>query len=76
MIDTLEEVLGMEAVRDRLPEQPGDVPQTWADLQRAKQALDYTAGTSLFEGLGNLVDWLTERGNTQDKQAENTQVAS
>ena len=60
MIDTLEEVLGIEAERHHLPEQPGDVPQTWADVQCAGKMLDYAPNTSLSEGLDGMVGWLIE----------------
>ena len=39
MIATIEEVLGRSAQTQRLPMQPGDVRQTWADLSRSRAEL-------------------------------------
>ena len=41
MIAGLEVAIGREAIIKRLPEQPGDVPQTWADVSKAKRLLGY-----------------------------------
>jgi UDP-glucuronate 4-epimerase len=51
MIDALEDVLGQTLKRNHLPEQPGDVPQTWADIGQAKNSLDYEPQVSLREGI-------------------------
>lgn len=57
MIETIEEVLGKKAIIDRQPEQPGDVPQTWASLDNAKRLLGYESKTSFFDGVRAFVDW-------------------
>ncbi len=41
-----------------LPEQPGDVPQTWADIRKAQQLLGYSPRTRLEEGLARFGEWL------------------
>jgi len=51
MIDALEDVLGQNLERNHLPEQPGDVPQTWADIGRAKKRLSYEPQVELREGI-------------------------
>jgi len=56
MIDALEDVLGQNLERNHLPEQPGDVPQTWADIGRAKNKLDYEPRVSLREGIRRFLD--------------------
>ena len=58
LIGGLEGALGVEAVINRLPEQPGDVPQTWADIHKAERLLGYSPKTGLKEGLGAFVAWL------------------
>lgn len=58
LIEALEETLGISANRLILPEQPGDVPQTWADITKAKQLLDYTPRTTLQQGLAAFTEWL------------------
>ena len=57
MISTIEAVVGKEAIIDRLPEQPGDVPQTWADVTKAGELFGYQAKTSFREGIKRFVAW-------------------
>jgi len=59
MIDTLGEVLGRRLERNHLPEQPGDVPQTWADIRRAQRRLTHEPGVSLREGIRRFVSSLS-----------------
>jgi UDP-glucuronate 4-epimerase len=59
MIRTLEEALGVSAILDRQPEQPGDVPQTWADVEKARTLLGYVPKTPLRDGVAKFVEWLT-----------------
>jgi len=56
MIDTLEDALGRPIERNHLPEQPGDVPQTWADIGRAKERLGYEPRVGLREGIRRFLD--------------------
>ena len=58
MIRQLETALGTAAVIDRLPEQPGDVPQTWASIEKARSLLTYEPSTRFDEGIGKFVGWL------------------
>jgi len=58
MIKGLERSLGVSARIERLPEQPGDVPRTWADLRHARETLGYTPNTSFPEGLERFTTWL------------------
>lgn len=58
MIAGLERVLGVQAHIERLPEQPGDVPQTWASVDKARALLGYTPATTFDEGLARFADWL------------------
>lgn len=58
LIAALERALGVEAIIDRQPEQPGDVPQTWASLDKARRLLGYTPQTSLNDGLATFAAWL------------------
>jgi len=57
MILTIETVLGKKAEINRLPEQPGDVPQTWADITKAKKLFGYEPKTSFSEGIQLFVAW-------------------
>jgi UDP-glucuronate 4-epimerase len=58
MIAALEEALGTDAVVDRQPDQPGDVPQTWADIGKAERLLGYRPSTPFEAGLARFVAWL------------------
>ncbi len=58
MIDGLEQTLGVSACIEWLPEQPGDVPQTWADVSKAGRLLGYRPQTSFGEGLECFAAWL------------------
>jgi UDP-glucuronate 4-epimerase len=45
---------------DQLPNQPGDVPITYADVTRAAQELDYAPRTSISDGLDRFISWYSE----------------
>lgn len=61
MIETLEKVLGVKANINRLPEQAGDVPQTYADISKAQQLLNYQPQTSFEEGIQAFYAWIQAR---------------
>jgi UDP-glucuronate 4-epimerase len=58
MIQALSEALGKPAHIQRLPEQPGDVRQTYADISRARAELGYEPRTPFRDGLARFVAWL------------------
>jgi UDP-glucuronate 4-epimerase len=47
-------------VTEQYPEQPGDVPKTFADISKAKNLLGYDPKTPLKEGLKTFYDWFVE----------------
>lgn len=51
MIETIEKALGVKAIIDRKPDQPGDVPQTWADINKAKSKLRFSPKTDFAQGI-------------------------
>src|SRR5687768_8527785 len=57
LISLLEKELDAHAIIDRQPLQPGDVPQTFADITRARQLLGYNPQTQIEDGLRRFVDW-------------------
>lgn len=61
MIEGLEQALGKAAVIERLPEQPGDVPQTWADVSKAEALLGYAPQTSYNVGVARFAEWLRQQ---------------
>ncbi|MCH4811980.1 NAD-dependent epimerase [Vreelandella neptunia] len=56
-IEALEKALGKKAKQDLLPLQPGDVPDTYADSNELKKAVDYQPTTSVEEGVADFVAW-------------------
>lgn len=56
-IEALEEALGKEAIKELLPLQPGDVPDTYADSSALEQAVGYKPATPVKEGVANFVEW-------------------
>ena len=56
-IETLEKCLGMQAEKELLPLQPGDVPDTYANVDDLVNDLDYKPATSVEEGVANFVAW-------------------
>jgi UDP-glucuronate 4-epimerase len=58
MIRQLEEALGARAIIDRQPEQSGDVPQTWAAIDKARDMLGYAPTTRFEDGISRFVAWL------------------
>ena len=58
LIALLEEALGRKAVINRLPNQPGDVPITSADISKARARLGYAPRVRIEQGIPLFVDWL------------------
>lgn len=56
-IETLEKCLGKEAIKNLLPMQPGDVPDTYADVSELEHDLGYKPATLLEDGVRNFVEW-------------------
>lgn len=56
-IETLEKYLGKPAIKNLLPMQPGDVPDTHADVSDLVQDLRYKPATLLEDGVRNFVEW-------------------
>lgn len=59
-IGTMEHHIGIKAIKEMHPMQPGDVLRTYADIQPLKDAVGFTPKTTLNEGLGNFVKWYRE----------------
>jgi len=59
-IEVLEEALGRKAVKQFLPIQPGDVPQTFADVSALARDIGYQPSTTIDVGIRRFVDWYRE----------------
>jgi UDP-glucuronate 4-epimerase len=57
LIDAVEDAMGTKATINAVPEQPGDVPLTSADVSKAAQHLGYRPKTALREGVRKYVEW-------------------
>lgn len=59
-IQAIEKALGMEAEKELLPLQPGDVPDTYADVDDLVKEFGYKPSMTIEEGIRNFVDWYKE----------------
>jgi UDP-glucuronate 4-epimerase len=59
MIEGLQAALARTAELNWLPPQPGDVPQTWANIEKAQALLGYSPNTSYFDGVRRFAGWLS-----------------
>tara|TARA_B100000676_G_scaffold158300_1_gene156061 strand:+ start:729 stop:1709 length:981 start_codon:yes stop_codon:yes gene_type:complete len=57
VIEILEKTLGKQAERQLEPIQPGDVPETFADISSAARELGFAPKTGVEEGVAQFVDW-------------------
>lgn len=58
MVRALEEALGVSARLEFLPAQPGDVPQTWADVEKAERLLGFRPRMPFREGIKRFAEWI------------------
>jgi UDP-glucuronate 4-epimerase len=57
LVRAVEQATGRRALLDRLPDQPGDVPVTYAAVEKAERVLGFRARVPLVEGLRRCVEW-------------------
>jgi UDP-glucuronate 4-epimerase len=57
LIRLIEKTLEKEAKIERLPDQPGDVPVTYADISKARKLLDYDPRVKIREGIPKFIEW-------------------
>ena len=60
LIEKISSAVGKAPIIKRLPDQPGDVPMTFAEVSKAKELLGYAPDTPLDHGLKIFVDWMNE----------------
>ena len=56
-IEIIEEKMGKKANKNFMPMQPGDVPETYADVDDLINAVGFKPNTSIEEGIAKFVDW-------------------
>ncbi|MFQ5794075.1 MAG: GDP-mannose 4,6-dehydratase [Candidatus Bipolaricaulia bacterium] len=62
LIALVGKAVGVEPQIERLPEQPGDVPITYADISKARRLLDYHPSVSIEAGIERFVRWFRNQG--------------
>lgn len=60
LVELLEKALGKKAIIDHHPLQPGDVPLTFADVNKARELLGYRPTTSIEDGIQKFVEWFRQ----------------
>ena len=61
LIDLIEQELGKKAQIKKLPEQPGDVHRTYADIGKAERFLHYQPKVPIEQGIRLFIAWYNER---------------
>jgi len=61
LIELLEKNLRKKAIIERKPEQPGDVPITFADISKAQKLLNYNPQTNIEKGIEKFVEWFSKK---------------
>jgi len=65
-IRIIEAELGREAEKEMMPLQPGDVPETVADIQRSRECLGFNPRTPLRQGIRAFLTWYREYYSIDD----------
>ena len=63
-IDAIEEALGVRAIRNYMPMQPGDVHATWADSRLLRELTGFEPNTHFKDGVREFVDWYRDHRGT------------
>ena len=61
LVELLEQALGKHAIIDHQPQQPGDVPVTFADVSKARRLLGYEPATQIEDGIERFVEWFNRQ---------------
>jgi UDP-glucuronate 4-epimerase len=61
LVALIEKNLGKKARIRKLPEQPGDVKRTYADISKARENLGYKPATTIEDGIAEFCSWITSR---------------
>lgn len=56
-IDAIEEKLNTKAKKNLMPIQPGDIPETWADVEDLSNDFHYKPSTTIKTGIAKFIDW-------------------
>lgn len=59
-IECIEKELGKKAEKNLMPLQPGDVPETFANIERSRELLGFDPKTNIEEGIAHFISWYKE----------------
>jgi UDP-glucuronate 4-epimerase len=65
LISIIEEELDREAVKNFLPLQPGDVPETYADIEKTREILGFNPKTPVRTGVKAFITWYKDYYNAR-----------
>lgn len=65
LIEVLEKTLGKKAIKNYLPLQPGDVPETYADIDDLVRDVGFKPSTSIEVGIKTFIEWYRAHHNIQ-----------
>ena len=57
MIGIIETELGITAIKNMMPMQPGDIPESFADIEKARIKLNYIPSTTIAKGIPEFISW-------------------
>lgn len=60
LIQLLEEALGKKAIKEMLPMQPGEVTETFADIEKSQRLLNFHPSVSIEDGILSFIDWFKQ----------------
>lgn len=66
----IEDKLGKKAITELVPIQAGDVPESFADIDKAKAKLGFSPTTSISKGIPAFLDWYTANPDILEKAAQ------
>ena len=61
LVEVIERAIGKRAILDRQPQQPGDVPITYANIDKARRLLGYNPETKIEAGIEKFVTWFKQQ---------------
>jgi UDP-glucuronate 4-epimerase len=62
VVRLIEQAIGKPAIREYLPMQPGDVPETYADATELERAVGFRPSMPIADGIGRFVEWFRHFG--------------
>ncbi|MEI6420854.1 MAG: UDP-glucuronate 5-epimerase, partial [Lentisphaerota bacterium] len=71
MIEIIENELGMKAEKEMLPMQLGDVPESFADIDKARLKLGFEPKTPILEGIPAFISWYNKHPDLAQLVAKN-----